>query len=184
LLSGGNRRYPDILDRIFSVKRLTFETPGEVRFITFSCWQRLPILHSDWSKDIFVDQLAQLQQQHNLEIFAFCVMPSHVHLLLRLDPETARLSRLLAPLKSRTAKKLLTEFEHRDCANKAEALAVRERRVWQEGGGNDRNIFSAHEFLEKANYIESNPVKALLCATPEEYRWCSAGTSLVQRAPW
>jgi putative transposase len=167
------------------MKRLNFETPGEVRFITFSCWQRLPILLSDWSKDIFVEQLAQEQRVHRLEIFAFCVMPNHVHLLLRPDPETTQLSRVLSNIKSRSGKKILTKLQNStEQLNHTEMKAVKERKVWQEGGGYDRNIFSAREFMEKAGYIDSNPVKALLCVRPEEYRWCSAGTSLIQRAPW
>jgi hypothetical protein len=37
----------------------------------------------------------------------------------------------------------------------------------------DRNVRDYEEFVEKLRYIHRNPVKAGLCASPEEWEWSS-----------
>ena len=47
-------------------------------------------------------------------------------------------------------------------------------RFWQPGGGFDRNLWNAKAIHNSIGYIEANPVRKKLSATPEEYRWSSA----------
>jgi putative transposase len=167
------------------MKRTRFEAPGEVRFLTFSCWHSLPILQSDWAKDEVVDQLSYLKASEKLEVFAYCVMPNHVHILLRTDPLSLPVPKMLSNLKARSSRKILIKLRQSFYPLEgSEAMAVRESRVWQRGGGYDRNIHSGEEFLEKARYVEDNPVKAGLCKSAEEYRWSSAGSVILPRDPW
>jgi putative transposase len=60
------------------------------------------------------------------------------------------------------------------------ALTVRERpgvvrfRLWQEGGGYDRNLRSESIVLAAINYIHLNPVRRGLCEQAVDWRWSSA----------
>lgn len=167
------------------MKRRRFEAPGEVRFLTFSCWHSLPILHSDWAKDLVVEQLSYLKENEKIEIFAFCVMTNHAHILLRTDSLTMPVPKLLSNLKARSSRRILAKLRKSFYPLEgAEAIAVKEARVWQKCGGYDRNIHSGEEFLEKARYIEENPVKARLCKCAEDYKWSSAGSIVLPRDSW
>ena len=52
-------------------------------------------------------------------------------------------------------------------------------RIWQPGGGFDRNLWSAKAIHYSINYIEGNPVRAGLVETPEEWLWSSARARLM-----
>lgn len=47
-------------------------------------------------------------------------------------------------------------------------------RVWQRGGGYDRNLHTSDAVNRATEYIEFSPVEAVLAATPELWRWSSA----------
>src|SRR5262249_10195557 len=60
-----------------------WETPGQTRFVTFSCQHRLPLFRNQRIAQLFVDRLAEARREHQLRVFAWVVMPEHVHLLCR-----------------------------------------------------------------------------------------------------
>ena len=87
-------------------KRLhRWEVAGAVRFITFSCHRRLPLLDSPGPRDLFAQHLAAARAQHGFDLFAWVVMPEHVHLLVR--PRDAKLADALRALKTSVAKRLV-----------------------------------------------------------------------------
>jgi len=59
------------------------ELPRGIRFITFSCQRRLPLLRHPAIADVFTDSLARTTAAHPFDLFAWVVMPEHVHLLVR-----------------------------------------------------------------------------------------------------
>ena len=91
------------------------------------------------------------------ELHAYAVMPNHVHILI--TPEE-NLHLILRILKGRTAR-----F--------ANQLLHRTGTFWQDESY-DRLVRDAAEFRRTVNYIERNPVRAGLAATPDSCRWSSA----------
>jgi REP-associated tyrosine transposase len=53
---------------------------GELHFITFSCYRRLPLLKSARARDVFVRELAKLRGELEFRLVGYVVMPEHVHL--------------------------------------------------------------------------------------------------------
>jgi putative transposase len=110
--------------------------------------------------DCIVETLLKAERPWDLcRLTAWAVMPNHVHVLL--FPFEA-LSQVLLVLKSASAR----------AANRA--LGRGGQRFWQEESF-DRWVRNSHERDRIIHYIESNPVKAGLARTPEEWRWSSAG---------
>ncbi|QOJ12353.1 MAG: transposase [Chthonomonadaceae bacterium] len=103
-------------------------------------------------------------------LHAWVVMPNHVHVLV--TPEKGQaLSRILHSWKSYTAHealRMLKEDAFRDCSQPS--------KFWQRESF-DRFIRNEDHFRRCVDYIHMNPVKARLCAAPEEWRWSSAGES-------
>jgi REP element-mobilizing transposase RayT len=93
-------------------------------------------------------------------LHAWVVMPNHVHAVLT-PREEQRLSDILHSWKSFTSKK-------------ARALLKRNgQRFWQ-AESYDHRVRDDDERARIVNYVENNPVKARLCARPEEWEWSSA----------
>lgn len=155
--------------------RKRFETPGQARLLTFSTFHRLPYLEPAWVRDLFVDHLALTRDRLGFQLYAWVVMPDHVHLLLLPDTTVANTSRILSALKTRTSTKIAGQLREN-----GEPVV----RIWQRGGGHDRNITTHRQFLESVDYIEDNPVCKGMVARREDYPWSSAGSSVLGRDRW
>lgn len=92
-------------------------------------------------------------------LIAWVIMPNHFHILLR-PFEGVLLEKIIHSIKSFSAQK----------ANK---LLGRTGKFWQEEYF-DRYIRDAKHFAATVKYIEMNPVKANLCAAPEDWPFGSA----------
>jgi REP element-mobilizing transposase RayT len=93
------------------------------------------------------------------QLHAFVVMPNHVHLLM--TPLEA-VSQVMQSLKRFTARE----------GNRI--LGLTGQPFWQDESY-DRVARNDWEFDGMAHYIEWNPVRAGLAATPEEFPWSSVG---------
>jgi REP element-mobilizing transposase RayT len=92
-------------------------------------------------------------------LHAWCVMPNHVHTLL--TPRTGwELGKIAHSWKSFTA-------------HEANKILNRAGEFWQTEPF-DRYIRNDQHFRRAMAYIENNPVKAGLCATPGDWPWSSA----------
>ncbi len=146
--------------------RRRFEIPGHARFLTFSCFQRLPLLDDGDAKDGFADQLFCTRARLGFALHAWVVMPEHVHLLLRPNLPEVDVPRILMAIKRPFATRVLRSW--REVGREAPD------RIWQAGGGYDRNIFSDREMREKVEYIHANPVRRGLVERAEDWAWSSA----------
>ena len=130
-----------------------FQTEGHNHFLTFSCYHRLPYLTDDHSRTFFLQTLEQLRRRHHFYVFAYVLMPEHVHLLVS-EPPTQRLDNVLRTLKGQTSKRL-----------KGSRPQFWQSRYY------DFNVFTHTKFVEKLRYIHRNPVTRGLVEKPEDYRW-------------
>jgi putative transposase len=157
--------------------RTRHEIPGHARFLTFSCFKRFPLLQSEATRNIFEATVMQARLNCRFQLYAWVVMPNHVHLLLRPKLPEHPVAAILNQIKQPVAKSILAEWRRLDAPVISKLTTERgEVRFWQRGGGFDRNIFSKEEFLEKLKYIHHNPVKAGLVTRPEEWKWSSAAS--------
>jgi REP element-mobilizing transposase RayT len=63
-----------------------FDELGHVRYLTFSCYRRLPLLDHDAIRGLFLDRLMAVVREHHIRLLAWVIMPEHAHLLV--FPET------------------------------------------------------------------------------------------------
>ena len=159
-------RYPE------SVRR--YDDPWHARYLTFSTYHRLELFSTDSLRDAFVDQLRMTRERHEFLLYAWVLMPNHVHLLLR-GPVDGRVSEILKTLKLGISKRILFRWKELDAPILGRVTDARGKpHIWQRGGGYDRNIVSDGEFREKLDYIHMNPVRAGLVRRPTDWAWSSA----------
>ncbi|MCH8315494.1 MAG: transposase [Planctomycetes bacterium] len=62
--------------------RRRFEIANQPRFLTFSCYKRLPLFGNDAIKDAFATRLEVSRVRLSFRLCAWVVMPAHVHLII------------------------------------------------------------------------------------------------------
>jgi len=96
-----------------------------------------------------------VRRSFKLRVYAYVIMPEHVHLLLS-EPGRGTLADALKSLKQGVSRRLIGDAEH----------------FWQKRYY-DFNVRNYPQFVEKLRYIHRNPVKKDLCQRPEDWAWSS-----------
>lgn len=78
--------------------------PGEAYFITITVVNWIDLFTRINQKQIIVNSLIYCQKEKGLEIFAWCLMPSHLHMLCR-GSENEPLSDIMRDFKKFNLKK-------------------------------------------------------------------------------
>jgi putative transposase len=148
---------------------------GDLHFITFSCYRRLPLLASPHSRDIFVDALRRVRAEYGFKLVGYVLMPEHVHLLIS---ESARgtPSTVLKMLKQRVSRQLRSKLQ-RGVSEEQQPLPFAQAlkglpQFWQRRFY-DFNVLSHRKKVEKLDYMHRNPVKRGLVEDPKDWRWSS-----------
>jgi putative transposase len=136
-----------------------YQQTGQAHFLTFSCHRREPRLRSPERCDLFVEKLEQARQRFGLRIYAYVVMPEHIHLLLS-EPDRGSLAGAIQSLKLSVTRSI-------SGVGTTEPARFWEKRYY------DRNIRNHEEFVEKLRYIHRNPVQRGLVERPEDWPWSS-----------
>ena len=64
-------------------RRYKFHNPDGVYFITLTVEEWTDVFTRNEYKNILIDNLKYCQQNKGLEIFAWCIMTNHLHLIVR-----------------------------------------------------------------------------------------------------
>ncbi len=120
---------------------------------------RQPVFFDDQDRLTYLDTFQQYSVKYHLDVWAYCLMPNHIHLLVVPQNEDALSSGV------GLANQVYTRYVNRKY--------FRSGRLWQ------NRFFSCivdtDEYLwSVARYIGNNPVKAGLSKNAEDYRWSSA----------
>lgn len=158
-------------------------TSEEAYFITITTVGWIDIFTRLNQKYNIINALRYCQDNKNLEIYAYCLMSSHLHLLCKSENGIV-LSDVVRDFKKFTSKKIIqtivNEPESRrewmlDCFSKAcQHLKKKQQyKVWQDGY--HAEIVQTNWFIkQKVNYIHNNPVKERIVTSPEDYYFSSA----------
>ena len=139
-------------DILIPVKRLPRKTrvawnePGHAHFLTYSCFQRLPLLARDRSRKWVIAALEEVRKTLHVSLWAYVIMPEHVHVLLYPERDDYEMRRILAALKRSVSQRAKTHLEHTGQTTWLRRLTIKYPtrevfRFWQPGGGFDHNIF-------------------------------------------
>jgi len=157
-----------------------YNTPGHAHELTFSCYHRYDYLSDPVACELFLSELKISRAEHDFELWAYVLMPNHVHLLIWPHQGTYDIGRMLNDTKGRMAKQYRNyilentpgKFEKYQVFDKSKMRNV--FRFWQTGGGFDRNLWNGIAIHQSIEYIEANPTRRKLASSPSEYRWSSA----------
>lgn len=161
-----------------------FHNPEGLYFVSFAVVEWLDVFTRNEYKDIIIDSLTYCQEHKGMEVFAWCIMTNHVHLVFRsIDGQDPAL--LLGDFKRFTSKAIVKaiienpkesrkEFlleQFKKAGNKASN--VKEHQFWRHDN-KPIELWSSKVIQEKINYIHNNPVDAGLVYYTEDYVYSSA----------
>lgn len=178
-------------------RRKSFNIAGHAHELTFSCYQRYPLLKAERCCLWLADAIAAAKVRHDFALWAYVFMPDHIHLIIFPRAENYSISRILESIKRPVGAKAIRylqaekDCDSRDATNSALWLQRltrqrgqrTERLFWQSGGGYDRNITSPKTLLKMLDYLHANPLRQGLVTRAEDWRWSSASHYLGGLSP-
>jgi REP element-mobilizing transposase RayT len=163
-------------------EKYKFDDPGGMYFVTPTIVGWVDLFTRPELKHIVINSLKYCQQNKGLLIHAWCLMPSHLHMII--STSGMSLSSIMRDFKKYTAsalvKEIKSDFESRKgwmldlFGEVADGLErVRNFKVWQDG--NHPELLYKKKFTEqKLEYLHYNPVQAEIVSKPEDYLYSSA----------
>ncbi|WP_299124382.1 transposase [uncultured Tenacibaculum sp.] len=134
-------------------------------------------------KYVITDALKYCMKNKGLELYGYCLMHSHIHLLCRAT-EVKVLPDIIRDFKKYTSKKIITTIKEEAESRREWMLSYfkeacshlkrkQEYKVWQDGY-HAEVVYSNSFIKQKLKYIHNNPVTDKIVTNPEEYIFSSA----------
>lgn len=154
-----------------------------LHFVTFTVVNWIDLFIRDTYKETIIDSLKYCQREKGLSVHAYCIMTSHIHLILSAK-EGHRLSDIIRDFKSFTSSQLRKAIKENNSESRKEWL------IWmfeRAGKKNKRNSdfqlwqqhnhpieLSTNEMMDqRLDYIHDNPVEAGFVDDPTAWLWSS-----------
>lgn len=152
-------------------------------FISFATVYWLDVFTREEYFEVIIESLDYCRKHKSMEIYGYCIMPSHIHLIFRSgngDP-----SGLMRDFKGFTSKKLLTTIEENPQESRKEWMLwiferagkknsnVKFRQFWQQNN-QPIEIWSLKVFEQKLNYIHNNPLETGFVTNQVDWKYSSA----------
>ena len=139
--------------------------PGLPHHVTQRGNRRLPVFFSDADYRMYLMLLAESCAKAKTEVWAYCLMPNHVHLILAPSHEDG--------LRAAVAD------THRRYTRHVNAREAWRGHLWQSRFSSF--VMDEAHLLMAARYIEQNPVRAKLARTARAWKWSSARAHLTAK---
>jgi putative transposase len=155
-----------------------YNTPGHAHGLTFCCFRHDDYFADPVACDLFVEVLNESRKVYRYSLWAYVVMPDHVHLLIWPNDANYDIAKIDSGIKGIASKRYRAYLRENDRDRYCRFIVISRGketfRFWQPGGGYDRNLWNTGPVYRVIRYIETNPVKAGIVDSPEKYRWSSA----------
>jgi putative transposase len=165
-------------------RRYKIRDQDKLYFVTFTVIRWLDVFTRNVYKDIFLDSLKYCQRHKGLEVCAYCIMTSHVHMIIGRNQEPG-LEGIIRDIKKFTAVKLVEAIRDNPQESRKDLF------LWlfeKDGKRNPNNVrfqfwqqhshpveLATNEMIDqRLSYIHLNPVEAGIVLSPEHYLYSSA----------
>ena len=156
---------------------------GGMYYVSFAVVEWVDVFTRKEYRELVIDSLKYCQEKKGLEIYGWCMMSNHVHLII--SAKENNVSEVLGDFKKYTSKKIIKAIKEHPGESRREWML----RIFKEAGEqNSRNdsyqfwiqdnqpkvIYTEAFAAQKLEYIHNNPVDAGIVEKPEEYIYSSA----------
>ncbi len=160
-----------------------FHNKSGLYFVSFATVNWIDVFTRQVYYDVLADSITYCREYKGMELYCYCFMPSHVHLMFRSSNNEP--SGLLRDFKRHTSKKLIEAIENNPQESRKEWL------LWMFGRAGTKNatttkyqfwqhhnkpieLWSENVIKQKIDYIHNNPVLSGLVINAEDWKYSSA----------
>jgi REP element-mobilizing transposase RayT len=164
---------------------------GYLYYLTLTVVDWVDVFTRPAYRHIIVDALKYCQQHKGLELYAWCLMSNHLHLIAGAK-ENYHLSNILRDFKKHTSRTIVEAILKHENESRRQWMLhrfafaanldpkVTNFKFWQDG--NEAKEITSNNFLQqKLDYIHQNPGWAEIVAEPENYLYSSASNYAGQK---
>ncbi|MFC5282632.1 REP-associated tyrosine transposase [Pedobacter alpinus] len=164
-------------------RKYKFYNKEGLYFVSFATIYWIDVFVRELYFDKLVESLAYCRKEKGMELYCWCIMPSHVHLIFR--AKDANPGELLKSFKMFTSKALQQEIENNMQESRKEWLLwmmeraglknsnVKKRQFWQQNN-KPIELWSAEVIDQKVEYIHNNPVVSGFVEEAHHWKYSSA----------
>ena len=141
-------------------QRKSYTTTGKIYYWTATIhrWQHL--LSSNSNKELILNYLKKLSEDGFITVYAFVIMPNHIHLIWQQNKKNGKENAFGSFLKF-TAHKFLKELKQTGNAGQYKVnVSNKEYEIWKRDSL-AIEIFSREVARQKLDYIHANPVRGI-----------------------
>jgi REP element-mobilizing transposase RayT len=161
-----------------------FHNSESAYFVSFAVVEWIDVFTRNEYKDIVLKSLSFSQQNKGMEIFAWCIMTNHIHLVFRRVGEH-KPEDLLGDLKRFTSREIVKAIIDNPNESRKDWLLEQFKKAADQTSNVNKYQFWRHDnkpielwsnkvIAGKINYIHNNPVAEGLVYRPEDYVYSSA----------
>lgn len=162
---------------LLTYKRKSHIEIGEIYFwtATINKWQHL--LGRDEFKDVVISSLEYLSNKGKIDVFAFIIMPNHVHIIWRINETNGKENTQASFLKytAHEFKKLLQDEHSGELHHYTVNAHNKKYEFWQRDSLAIK-LFTRDVAYQKLNYLHNNPMAEhwQLAKDPCDYKYSTA----------
>jgi REP element-mobilizing transposase RayT len=164
-------------------RKYKFGDNDKLYFISYSVVYWIDLFIRKEYKDILIESWKYCQKEKDLEIYSWCIMSSHAHMII--GSKNRELDKIVGEMKSYTSRNLRKAIEeHNGESRKEWMLWMMQRAGLKNGNNKDWQLWQQHNqpikirtidmFHQTSNYIHYNPVEAGFVELEEDYLYSSA----------
>ncbi|MCB9034670.1 MAG: transposase [Chitinophagales bacterium] len=150
---------------------------GQIYFWTATIYNWQHLLSEDESKDIIVDSMKYLSDMNKIDVFAFVIMPNHIHIIWRIIENGVKETTVGSFLKF-TAHQFLKKIntQNSNLLNKYKVIAHNKQHEFWQRDSLAIPLFTKEVAFQKLDYIHNNPIveKWSLAKEPVDYKYSTA----------
>lgn len=160
-----------------------FHNPGGLYFVSFATINWIDVFTRQIYLDVLADSISYCRVKKDMELYAFCFMPSHIHFIFRSSNNQP--AELLRDFKKHTSKKVMEAIEYNPQESRKEWLlwmferegkknaTTSKRQFWQQHN-KPIELWSEKVIKQKIDYIHNNPVESGFVTNPLDWKYSSA----------
>lgn len=164
-------------------RKYVFHEHDQLYFVSFATVNWIDVFVRRIYCDIIVDSLKYCIENKGLELYAWCIMSSHVHLII--STEKGSLSDIMRDLKRHTSKAILKAITDNIQESRRDWLLWMFERAGKHNANNEQYQFwqqnnhpielSTHQMMiQRLDYLHNNPVESGAVDYPPNYLYSSA----------
>ena len=160
-----------------------FSDQDQLYFVSFAVVNWIDLFIRNEYKQIILDSWRHCQANKGLEIYGWCIMTSHVHMIIGSNQN--KLEDIMRDMKRHTSEELKRAIQSNPAESRKEWMLWMMERAGQKNSNNSNfqlwqqdnhpiELFNSKILHQKLDYIHYNPVEAGFVEKPEDYLYSSA----------